>query len=105
MRVATHRPDLGPSLYRLASRLMFAPFGGLEEIRRRALDTLDLRPGTSVLELGCGPGEITAALVARRVRVDAVDQSEAMLRAAAERVPDARFERADVRRYVPHSLY
>ena len=84
---------------------MFAPFGGLDEIRRRALDTLDLRPGSSVLELGCGPGDVTAALVARRVRVDAVDRSAAMLRVAEERVPDARFERADLRRYVPHSFY
>jgi SAM-dependent methyltransferase len=36
-------------------------------------------PGAEVLELGCGPGRVTRALVALGFRVTGVDNSEAML--------------------------
>jgi ubiquinone/menaquinone biosynthesis C-methylase UbiE len=53
-----------------------------------------LRPGDSVVEVGCGTGLLTAALVARGLRVDALDPGANMLRLAARRVgesPAARF--------------
>ena len=60
--------------------------------------------GMSVLELGCGPGEVTelvADLVGPSGNVLAVDRSEAMLAAAQERVGrkaerDVRFVCADL---------
>lgn len=66
---------------------------------------MQLRPGEQVLELGCGPGALTAELLRRGVRVDAVDFSEDMLRDAARRAPGARYEQADLTRYVPHRRY
>ncbi|MFD2473872.1 class I SAM-dependent methyltransferase [Amycolatopsis silviterrae] len=63
----------------------------------------ELRPGRSVLDVGCGPGTITVD-IARRVapgEVLGIDLSEAVLeqaRAHAERegVANVRFERADI---------
>ncbi|MGX1482605.1 cyclopropane fatty-acyl-phospholipid synthase-like methyltransferase [Streptomyces griseus] len=45
-----------------------------------------LRPGASILELGCGAGRVTHPLVARGFEVTAVDESPGML----ERVRGAR---------------
>jgi ubiquinone/menaquinone biosynthesis C-methylase UbiE len=94
-----------PALYRIAARLMFAPFGGLATLRDRALDTIGLRPGSRVLELGCGPGDFTAAMTARGAVVHGVDASPAMLRVARRRVPSASFEQADVLAFKPRQKY
>lgn len=57
------------------------------------LALLDLR--WTVADLGCGAGDLTAALAPHVKRVIAVDDSPEMLTAAAERL--ARFENVDVR--------
>jgi SAM-dependent methyltransferase len=51
----------------------------------------DVRPGASVLDVGCGPGSLTDALGAQvgAERVAAIDPSEPFAAACAERVPDA----------------
>jgi ubiquinone/menaquinone biosynthesis C-methylase UbiE len=50
-----------------------------------------LRPGSRVLEIGCGTGQLTAALVERGLRVDAVDPGPRMVEIARRRAPGARF--------------
>ena len=91
----------GVAAYRLAVRVLFAPFGGVTALRRRVVETLALREGARVLELGCGPGDLTAMLLERRALVHAVDSSAAMLRAAARRAPRAQYVHADIRSYRP----
>jgi ubiquinone/menaquinone biosynthesis C-methylase UbiE len=91
--------------YRIAARALFAPFGGLATMRRRAVDGLGIHPGSRVLELGCGPGELTVALLARGAVVDAVDASETMLRAARSRASGASYTRADVLSYALTERY
>jgi len=61
----------------------FAAFAGVE-------------PGARALDVGCGPGALTAELVARlgAPAVTAVDPSEPFVAAARERRPDVRVERA-----------
>ena len=94
-----------PALYRFAARAMFAPFGGLDTLRSRALDSLGLKEGDRVLELGCGPGDVTAELIRRGARVHAIDSSNDMLRVAAKRAPHATFEKGDVRSFTSHGTY
>ncbi|MEE1752855.1 class I SAM-dependent methyltransferase [Streptomyces sp. SP18CS02] len=67
-----------------------------------ALDWLTgrLAPGAGVLDVGSGTGRPTAeALVRAGFDVTGIDVSAEMVRLARERVPDARFEQADVRTY------
>jgi 2-polyprenyl-3-methyl-5-hydroxy-6-metoxy-1,4-benzoquinol methylase len=97
--------SIASMFYRTAARMMFAPFGGLGTMRSRLIDALDLRAGTSVLELGCGPGDITLAMLLRGAHVHAVDASSDMLRAAAKRAPGAQFERANIRSFTPTTRY
>jgi SAM-dependent methyltransferase len=50
-----------------------------------------LRPGSPVLEIGCGTGQLTVALAERGLRIDAVDPGPNMVAAARRRAPVARF--------------
>ncbi|GII64662.1 methyltransferase [Sphaerisporangium krabiense] len=68
---------------------------------------LDLPPGTTVLDLGCGPGTYAVPLAERGARVTGVDLSGAMLDRAREAAQAAgltvRLVRADMREFVePH---
>ncbi|WP_062016662.1 trans-aconitate 2-methyltransferase [Aureimonas sp. AU4] len=75
-----------------------------DERTRPARDLLArcrLAPGTGrsrILDLGCGPGNSTELLAERFPDADitGIDTSEAMLRAARERLPRCRFERGDI---------
>ncbi|MEV7169849.1 class I SAM-dependent methyltransferase [Streptomyces sp. NPDC090085] len=69
-----------------------------------ALDWLTgrLPAGARVLDVGSGTGRPTAEALARAgCDVTGIDVSAAMVALARERVPQARFEQADVRTYTP----
>ncbi|MEU3451260.1 class I SAM-dependent methyltransferase [Streptomyces thermolilacinus] len=69
-----------------------------------ALDWLAgfLPPGARVLDVGSGTGRPTAERLARAgFDITGIDVSAEMVRVARERVPCARFERADVRTFQP----
>ncbi|MGD9961574.1 class I SAM-dependent methyltransferase [Nocardioides sp.] len=53
-------------------------------------DFVDVQPGDRVLDVGCGPGTLTAVLVDRlgSGSVSAIDPSESFVRATAARFPD-----------------
>jgi SAM-dependent methyltransferase len=54
-----------------------------------------VRPGTRIVELGCGGGTVETKLLAQRFRLTGVDLSQEQLRRARERVPEAEFVHAD----------
>jgi SAM-dependent methyltransferase len=60
-----------------------------------ACDRARLNPGSRVLEIGCGTGKLTEALVARGFEVDAVDPGARLIEVARRRVGDGqvRFHR------------
>lgn len=98
---ATYRHPLVGAGYDLLARLVFAPVGGLDALRAAALDEMGLAPGMHVLELGCGTGALTAAMLERGAVVTAVDQSEPMLRRARRRAPAATFATCELTTYRP----
>ena len=51
------------------------------------IDWLEPRPGESILDLGCGTGELAAAIAARGARVVGLDSSAEMIAVARERAP------------------
>lgn len=60
------------------------------------VDVADVQAGQRVLDVGCGPGALTAVLVERcgPSSVAAVDPSESFVAAARERLPDVDVRRA-----------
>ncbi|SRR5581483_5125978 len=83
-------------VYDFGAPAVFYPVGGINALREKALDALDIRPGASVLELGCGTGALTEKLISRGARVTAVDRSDAMLRRARRRAPSAKIVCCDI---------
>jgi SAM-dependent methyltransferase len=78
--------------------------GYAPEIVDAACAIAGLDPGSPVLEIGCGTGKLTEALVARGLQVEAVDPGARLVEVARRRVGDApgvnfrleRFEDADL---------
>jgi trans-aconitate 2-methyltransferase len=70
---------------------------------RELLARIDLDSPSLVYDLGCGPGNSTALLRARypSAEVIGIDTSPDMLKTATERLPDCRFEQADIAGWHP----
>ena len=71
----------------------------------RACEVAGLDPGASVLEIGCGTGQLTRSLLARGLRVTAVEPGEQLIARARDQLADgdvefvnARLEEASVPR-------
>jgi ubiquinone/menaquinone biosynthesis C-methylase UbiE len=60
------------------------------------LDLLDLRPGQTLLDAGCGTGSLLPVLLERASRVVGVDHSVESLELARERVPEEQHERLEL---------
>ncbi|NUR28978.1 MAG: class I SAM-dependent methyltransferase [Catenulispora sp.] len=60
------------------------------------LDAAGVTPGTTVLDVGTGTGNVARAAVARGAKVTAIDAEPTMLDLARAKVPEARFELATV---------
>jgi SAM-dependent methyltransferase len=61
----------------------------------RVLDLAEVGAGTTVLDLGCGPGRFAAAAVARGARVVGIDADRSAVLAASAAVPVADFRTGD----------
>jgi len=68
------------------------------EGRQRALELLAAHPSELILDLACGPGNLTAELAAAGARVVGADIAGGMLRVAARQAPTARLARMDMER-------
>jgi SAM-dependent methyltransferase len=74
-----------------------------EDFCRRAFGTVEklllarVPPGSRILDLCCGTGQMARALVLRGYDVTGLDSSSEMLRLAREKVPEANFIAGDAR--------
>jgi ubiquinone/menaquinone biosynthesis C-methylase UbiE len=71
--------------YDLLMKWCFLPFGGERKLRTRLLESIALRPGERILDVGCGTGNATLAIAARApqaVRIVGLDLSRGQLRRA-----------------------
>ena len=72
---------------------------GAEEVhdfaRRAILDALELGPGDSLLDVGCGGGLLLRDAMATGAAATGLDHSEEMVALARERAPGARVVRGD----------
>jgi demethylmenaquinone methyltransferase/2-methoxy-6-polyprenyl-1,4-benzoquinol methylase len=73
--------------YDLVNRLM--TFGLDRGWRRRTVDALALAPGSLVLDVACGTGDLSTIAAARGYRVVGIDLSAGMIAAATHRGPKA----------------
>lgn len=90
--------DWNPDLYRRYE----------DERTRPAVELLARVPLTrvaSAVDLGCGPGNSTELLAQRfpTAQITGIDNSQAMIASAAERLPQLRFALADVATWAPES--
>ncbi|WP_433346057.1 methyltransferase domain-containing protein [Microtetraspora malaysiensis] len=68
---------------------------GAQELRARTYDLLELAPGTSVVDVGCGAGRAVNEMSERGVQAIGVDLSEEMISVARARWSHAEFHVAD----------
>lgn len=72
------------------------PYTGYHDVLAAALREADPAPGQSVLDIGCGTGNLSLLFALAGCNVTGADFSPAMLDAARKRVPDARFKQLDL---------
>jgi len=70
-------------------------FGYVSALGAPLLDWLDAKAGESIVDLGCGTGDLTAAIAGSGARVRGFDRDEAMIAAARSKHPSIVFEVAD----------
>jgi ubiquinone/menaquinone biosynthesis C-methylase UbiE len=77
--------------------------GSEHPVHDRLAELISLGAGEVIVDLGCGTGRSMATLAARGAAafLVGVDRHRARLREAADRVPEARFARADLTRALP----
>ncbi|MCQ8772841.1 trans-aconitate 2-methyltransferase [Streptomyces telluris] len=100
MTTTTATPVWDPEQYLRHSGPRSRPFHDL-------LARVPLRDPARIVDLGCGPGNVTALLAERwpGARITGLDNSEAMLRQARAGVPGVAFAHADLREWAPEETY
>ena len=97
-----HDREIATMFDRIAARYDFLnrvlSFGTDVRWRRRAIARADIRPGSSVVDVGAGTGDLSFAAAARGAQVVALDLSAGMLTVLERRATDA--QRARIERVV-----
>ena len=65
---------------------------------QKVLSKCPISPGQRVLDIGCGPGDISAELIARGARITGIDGNNELLTTARRKCPTAVFENQDFKK-------
>ncbi|MFF7730679.1 trans-aconitate 2-methyltransferase [Streptomyces sp. NPDC008001] len=100
MTTSAATPVWDPEQYLRHSGPRSRPFADL-------LARVPLRDPARIVDLGCGPGNVTALLAERwpEARITGLDNSEEMLREARAHVRGVSFAHADLREWAPEETY
>src|SRR5712691_3646574 len=74
----------------VAERYKASRRGYTPELIRFVIETAGLEPGSAVLEIGCGTGQLTGQLAANGLAVTAIDLGGSMVAAARRRLVGSR---------------
>ena len=77
---------------------------GYDAVLDRLVYLAHPRPNMSVLDIGCGSGDLTARFANKQCKVWGVDNSAQALSLARKRLPSVAFVQANLRRGVPAGL-
>lgn len=72
---------------------------------RGVIDWLDPQPGESILDLGCGSGQLTSEIAAKGAIVKGVDSAPSMVAQARINYPNLQFQLADARNLAYHGEF
>ena len=76
-------------------------FGFVHEYGEDVISLIDAKPGSFVIDLGCGSGALSEKLREKGYEVLGIDASEDMVKAASESYPDIRFVCGDAVSFKP----
>jgi putative AdoMet-dependent methyltransferase len=77
------------------------PFAGYSNLLKAIVEAADPKPGESLLDLGCGTGNLSAMFSKSGCKVWGTDFSQKMVEKAEEKFPNLTFAQADVRDPLP----
>ncbi len=89
--------------YDLLASLVWLP--SKNKLYDKAVSLMDIKPNTTILELGCGTGFLTKKLMDKQAVVTSVDQSTGMLARSKARVPEGKFVQANILQYKDPEKY
>jgi len=82
----------------------FDPIESDDDLRFPNAFLSHLKPGMSVVDLGCGTGFSAGYFVKNGMKVEGVDLSSGMIEIAKRNYPDIKFFVADMRQFTPEKL-
>jgi len=92
-----HRREQTPHYWNAAD--YDSRIGFVSEYGKSAIELLQLQPGESVLDIGCGTGDLCRTLTEAGAHTHGIDYSEEMIARARDKYPQLSFEAADAQAY------
>jgi 2-polyprenyl-3-methyl-5-hydroxy-6-metoxy-1,4-benzoquinol methylase len=95
--MSSQKDQTNKETYDRIAEIYYTKHFNSETLRSQMDDFIErLKPGSRILDLGCGPGQCSKYFAERGFDVTGIDFSEKFLEIARENVPDVEFIQADI---------